>query len=43
MKISKIKVKIKETKYPIIIGNGAINYLKQQIKSVCPKTKKVLG
>ena len=41
MKISKIKVKIKETKYPIIIGNGAINYLKQQIKSVCPKTKKV--
>ena len=41
MKISKIKVKIKDTKYSIIIGNGAINYLKQQIKSVCPKTKKV--
>ena len=41
MKISIIKVKIKDTKYSIIIGNGAINYLKQQIKSVCPKTKKV--
>ncbi len=41
MKIIKIKVKIKDTKYSIIIGNGAINYLKQQIKSVCPKTKKV--
>ena len=41
MKITKINVKIKDTKYPIIIGNGAINYLKQQIKSVCPKTKKI--
>ena len=41
MKINKIKVKIKEANYPIIIGNGAINQLRQQIRSICPKTKKV--
>ena len=41
MKISKINVNIKKTNYPIIIGNGAINHLKRQIKFICPKTKKI--
>ncbi len=41
MKVHKIKVKTKDSIYPILIGNGAINYLKQQIKFTCPKTKKV--
>ena len=41
MKIHKINVKIKDVKYPILIGNNAINLLKQQIKSVCPKTEKI--
>ena len=41
MKIQKVNVKIKDTKYPILIGNGIINLLKQKIKSICPKTKKI--
>ena len=41
MKISKINVNIKKTNYPIIIGNGAINHLKRQVKFICPKTKKI--
>ena len=41
MKIHKINLKIKNIKYPILIGNNAINSLKQQIKSVCPKTEKI--
>ena len=41
MKISKIKAKIKKTKYSIIIGDGAINYLRRQIGSACPKTRKI--
>ena len=40
MKIHKIKVKNRETKYPIFIGSGALNLLKGQIKSTCPQTKK---
>tara|TARA_B100000029_G_scaffold67804_1_gene60396 strand:- start:414 stop:1523 length:1110 start_codon:yes stop_codon:yes gene_type:complete len=41
MKIHKINLKIKDVKYPILIGNNAINLLKQQLKSICPKTEKV--
>ena len=41
MKISKIRVKNKNTDYSIFIGNGAINLLGKQIRKLCPKTKKV--
>ena len=41
MKISKIRIKNKNTNYQIIIGSGTINLLKNQIKRLCPKTKKV--
>ena len=41
MKVSKIRVKNKNTDYSIFIGNGAINLLGKQIKRLCPKTKKV--
>jgi len=41
MKVSKIRVKNKNTDYSIFIGNGAINLLGKQIKKLCPKTKKV--
>ena len=41
MKIHKIKVKNRETKYPIFIGSGALNLLRGQIKSTCPQTKKI--
>ena len=41
MKVSKIRVKNKNTDYSIFIGNGAINLLRKQIKKLCPKTKKV--
>jgi len=41
MKISKIRVKNKNTDYSIFIGNGALNLLGKQIKKLCPKTKKV--
>ena len=41
MKISKIRVKNKNTDYSIFIGNGTINLLGKQIKRLCPKTKKV--
>ncbi len=41
MKIHKVNVKTKDTKYPILIGNGAIKLLGKQIRLVCPKTKKV--
>ena len=41
MKVSKIRVKNKNTNYSILIGNGAINLLGKQIKKLCPKTKKV--
>ena len=41
MKINKIKVKNKDAKYPIFIGSGALNLLGHQIKSTCPKTKKI--
>jgi len=41
MKISKIRVKNKNTDYSIFIGNGALNLLGKQIRKLCPKTKKV--
>ena len=41
MKVSKIRVKNKNTDYSIFIGNGAINLLERQVKKLCPKTKKV--
>ena len=41
MKIDKIIVKTKETTYPIMVGNGAINILKGQVKKLCPNTKKI--
>ena len=41
MKVSKIRVKNKNTDYSILIGNGAINLLGKQIKKLCPKAKKV--
>ena len=41
MKVSKIRVKNKNTNYSIFIGNGAINLLGRQVKKLCPKTKKV--
>ena len=41
MTISKILVKTKESNYPILIGNNALNLLKKQIGQICPKTKKV--
>ena len=41
MKISKILVKTKESNYPILIGNNALNLLKKQIGQICPKTNKV--
>ena len=41
MKISKIRLKNKNTDYSIFIGNGSINLLGKQIKKLCPKTKKI--
>ena len=41
MKISKIQVKNKDTNYSILVGHGAVNLLGEQIKKLCPKTKKV--
>ena len=41
MKISKTKVKNNNSSYSILIGLGAINQLKKQIKSVCPNAKKI--
>lgn len=41
MKISKIKVKKGQTNYPILIGLGAINRLKSEIKTICPDAKKI--
>ena len=41
MKANKINLKNKSTNYPIFIGNGALNLLKSQIKSLCPETKKI--
>ena len=41
MRISKIRVKNKNTDYSIFIGNGAIKLLSKQIKILCPKTKKI--
>ena len=42
MKIHKINVKIKDTKYPIFIGNNVLSILKKQIKIISPNTKKVV-
>ena len=36
-----IKVKNKNTNYPIIIGNGVLKLLKKKIKSTCPKASKI--
>ena len=41
MKISKIRVKNKNTDYLIFVGNKSLNLLKKQVKKLCPKTKKV--
>ena len=41
MKISKIRVKNKNTDYSIFVGNKSLNLLKKQVKKLCPKTKKV--
>ena len=41
MKISKINVKNRNTSYPIIIGDGALNFLKSQMKILCPNTRKI--
>tara|TARA_B100001996_G_scaffold379485_1_gene365309 strand:- start:256 stop:1365 length:1110 start_codon:yes stop_codon:yes gene_type:complete len=41
MKINRINVKNKETNYPILIGNGALNLLGKQIKILCPESKKI--
>jgi len=41
MKVSKIRVKNKNTDYSILIGNEALNLLGKQIKILCPKSKKV--
>ncbi len=41
MKIVKIQVKNKYINYPIFVGNNSIKLLRQQIKKVCPTTKKV--
>ena len=41
MKISKIRVKNKNTDYSIFVGNKSLNLLKKQIKKLCPKTKKI--
>ena len=40
MKISKIRVKNKNTDYSIFVGNKSLNLLKKQVKKLCPKTKK---
>ncbi len=41
MKLSKIRVKNKNTDYSVLIGNGVISLLGKQIKKLCPKTKKI--
>ena len=41
MKITKIRVKNKNTDYSIFIGDGAINLLRKEIKKSCPKTAKI--
>ena len=41
MKISKIRVKNKNTDYSIFVGNKSLNLLKKQVKKLCPKTKKI--
>ena len=41
MKIHKINLKNKDTKYSIFIGNRALNLLGKQMKIFCPNTNKV--
>ena len=41
MKKFEIKVKNKETKYSIIIGDNILNILPEKIKKLCPKALKV--
>ena len=41
MKISKIQVRNDNSDYPILIGNGALNLLRKNIKKFCPKAKKI--
>ena len=41
MKINKIYVKSKNTRYTIIIGKGSLGILKTQLNKLCPRTKKV--
>ena len=41
MKIYKTNVKNINSRYSILIGFGAINQLKKNIRSVCPNTKKI--
>ena len=41
MKINKIYVKSKNTRYTIIIGKGSLGILKKQLNKLCPRTKKV--
>ena len=41
MKISKSSLKNNNADYSVLVGLGAIKFLKKQIALVCPNTKKV--
>ena len=41
MKINKIDVKTKSTRYEIIIGKNSLDLLKKKINQLCPQTKKI--
>ena len=41
MKIQKINFKTQNKKYSIMIGGNILKILSRQIKSLCPKTKKI--
>ena len=41
MKVQKIKFKVSNKNYSILIGNNILNLLSLKIKSLSPKTKKI--
>tara|TARA_A100001011_G_scaffold396908_1_gene496309 strand:- start:303 stop:1412 length:1110 start_codon:yes stop_codon:yes gene_type:complete len=41
MKVNKIYVKNKNTRYTIIIGKDSLGLLKKQVNTLCPQTKKI--